>query len=486
MVTKRQTALGLFWSTIERVATQGISFLVVFLLARLLGPHNYGLVTLAATIALFGQMLLGETFSQALIQEENLEAAHVSSLFWLLSVFGLLAAAVQFFAANALSRFFGQPDVAPILRALCVLPLLSAVQAVPSALFRRELNFRAVATASTTGTLVGGIAGVALAFAGFGVWSLVANLLIQNALVTAALWRKSGFRPLLDFSHPHLRDLWSYGQYTFLLRIAAFTANQSPRLIVGYMFGATALGAFGLGLRIVEILYQLLSVPATNVILPALARIREDSKRLSTAILTATQLTAMLSVPIYVAIAVTASVAVPLVFGGKWLASVPIVQILCIYGVVGSLGMIWQAILGGLGRPDISLMATAAAAVTSVAALLVGARWGITGAAAAFVVRGYATLPFMPLVIARLTGLSASRQYQVYLPVVLAAALMAAAIEALMVMLKGTVPDIAMLLAALAAGAVIYAGALFASAKPALKTGYSFLTHLKPGQSSVR
>jgi PST family polysaccharide transporter len=485
MVTRRQTALGLFWSTVERAATQGISFLVVFLLARLLGPHNYGLVTLAATIALFGQMLLGETFSQALIQEKNLEPAHVSSLFWLLTGFGLFAAAIQFFAANALAVFFGQPDVAPILKALCVLPLFTAIQAVPSALFRRELNFRAVATASTSGTLLGGVIGVGLAFAGFGVWSLVANLLVQNAIVAATLWRKSGFRPLLDFSHPHLRDLWSYGQYTFLLRIAAFTANQSPRLIVGYLFGATALGAFGLGLRIVEILYQLLSVPATNVILPALARIRDDSKKLSGAILTATQLTAMLSVPVYVAIAITAPVAVPLIFGAKWLASVPIVQILCIYGVVGSLGMIWQAILGGLGRPDLSLMATTAAAITSVAALIVGSRWGVIGAAGAFVVRGYLTLPFMPVVIARLTGLSALRQYRVYLPVALAAILMAGAIDALMTALEGKIPDFEILLIALIAGAGVYAGALFASARPALKTGYSFLTHLKPGQSSV-
>jgi PST family polysaccharide transporter len=485
MVTRRQTALGLFWSTVERVATQGISFLVVFLLARLLGPHNYGLVTLAATIALFGQMILGETFSQALIQEEKLEPAHVSSLFWLLTAFGLLTAAIQFFAANMLSLFFNQADVAPILRALCVLPLLAAIQAVPSALFRRDLNFRAVATASTSGTLVGGICGVALAFAGFGVWSLVANLLIQNVIVTATLWRKSAFRPQFDFSHPHLRDLWSYGQYTFLLRIAAFTANQSPRLIVGYLFGATALGAFGLGLRIVEILYQLLSVPATNVILPALARIRDDSKKLSGAILTATQLTAMLSVPVYVAIAIGAPIAVPLVFGAKWLASVPIVQILCIYGVVGSLGMIWQAILGGLGRPDISLMATTAAAVTSVGALLIGARWGVIGAAAAFVVRGYATLPFMPLVIARLTGISALRQYRVYLPIGLGAALMGGMMESLMMLLDGKIPDFAVLLAALAAGGLVYAGTLFASAKPALKTGYSFLAHLRPGQSSV-
>src|ERR1700750_869937 len=121
MITRRQTALGLFWSTVERAATQGISFIVVFLLARLLGPHDYGLVALAATIALFGQMLLGETFSQALIQQRALESTHSSSLFWVLAVAGFSVAAVQFVAAPAISEAFGQPGLTPVLRALSVL-----------------------------------------------------------------------------------------------------------------------------------------------------------------------------------------------------------------------------------------------------------------------------------------------------------------------------------------------------------------------------
>src|SRR5690349_6139886 len=104
MATSKQAARGVFWNTIERVATQGISFIVVLLLARLLGPHSYGLVTLAATVALIGQMLLGETFSQALIQEKNLEPAHISSLFWLLAGLGLLAAGLQFAAAPELAQ----------------------------------------------------------------------------------------------------------------------------------------------------------------------------------------------------------------------------------------------------------------------------------------------------------------------------------------------------------------------------------------------
>jgi len=483
MATSKQAAHGVFWNTVERIATQGISFVVMLLLARLLGPHSYGLVTLAATVALIGQMLLGESFSQALIQEKNIEPLHISSLFWLLAGLGLLATAGQFAAAPQIARLFGQPDLVPILRTLSPLLLLAALQAVPAALFKRELNFRALATASTTGTLLGGIAGVSLAFAGFGVWSLVANLLVQNSVVSATIWRKSRFSPAFTFSRPHLRALWAYGQYTLLLRIAAFVANQSPRLIVGYLFGPAALGAFSLGLRIVEILYQLLVIPATNVLVPLIAKIRETPSRLEGAILGATQLVTMVAVPVYIALAITAPIAIPLIFGEKWSASVPLVQLLSIYGVIASCGLIWQSILGGLGRPDVALKTTMVAAFTSVTVLLLGARWGLTAAAAAFVFRGYITFPFMPLVLAKLTGISAARQYRVFLPVAAATAIMAGVVCALLTALDGRFPPPLLLAIVLTAGAAAYAATLLVVARAALQKGLAMLGQLPPRQS---
>jgi PST family polysaccharide transporter len=474
---------GLFWSVAERLASQGITFAVLLLLARLLGPEKYGLVTLAATIALLGQMLLGETFSQALIQEKTIEPAHASSLFWMLAVIGTLSAAVLFFAAGLLADIFSQPAVTPILRALSPLLVFSALQAVPVALLRRELNFRAVFAASTTATLLGGGAAIALALAGFGLWSLVANLLIQNAVSMVTIWRRSGFRPLLSFSRAHLAALWSYAQYTFLLRVMAFIANQSPRLIVGYLFGPAVLGSFSLGLRLIEMLHQLLVLPAANVILPMIARIRENAARLENAILGATHMTAVLGAGVYLSLAVTAPLAIPLVFGQRWLASIQVIQILCFFGVIVSCGQIWQSVLGGLGRPDIALRTTTAAAIANVSALLLSTRWGPVAAAGAFVFRGYVTLPFMPLVIARLTGIPAVRQYGVFVPVIIAGLLMAGAELAAMTLLQHRLPSVLLLAAVLAAGALVYGGVLLALDRRALQTGLATLRHLKPQQA---
>ncbi len=481
MTTTKKAAHGMMWSAIERAATQGISFIVVLLLARLLGPHSYGLVAWAATIALFGQMLLGETFSQALIQERRLVPAHTSSLFWILMLAGAGSSIVLFLLSDRLALVFGEETLAPVLKALSPLLFLTSLQAVPTALFRRDLDFKSIAAASTLGTMTGGMLGVAMAFAGLGIWSLVANLLAQNLIVAVTIWRKTSFRPQLCLSLPHLRQLWSFGQYTFLQRIAAFAANQSPRLLIGYFFGPAALGVFSLGLRIVEILYQLLTLPAANVLTPLIAGIRDDSEKLTRTILSATQLAAMVSVPVYTGLAMAAPLAVPLFFGAKWTGGIAIVQLLCIYGVVGSCGLVWQAIVSGLGRPDIMFKTTLIAAIVNISIIAATARWGSMAAAAAFVARGYLTLPFMPLVISRLTGLTAIRQYKVYVPVAVGVLAMTLLMEVAAARLAGSISDPATLAISCLAGTAGYTAAIYITARPAMRTGLSFIGHLRVG-----
>jgi PST family polysaccharide transporter len=484
IISRRHAAVGAFWSVVERAATQGTSFLVVLVLARLLGPSDYGLVALAATIALLGQMLLGETFSQALIQQKMLEPEHTASLFWMLLSCGAFGAIGLALASNGIAFVFGAPALAPLVIALSPLLVLSAMQAVPAALFKRTLNFRALAAASASGTIAGGVAGLTLAWLGFGPWSLIANLLVQNALVTLSIWRQSSFRPAFAFSPRHFGELWGYGRYTFLLRIAAFAANQSPRLIVGYFFGSTALGAFSLGLRIIEMLYQLLVVPAVNVTMPVIANLRDTPKRLERTIAEVTQMSAMVSVPVFVMLALVAPYALPLAFGAKWTASATIVRFLCLYGVVGSCGLIWGSIIGGLGRPDVTLATTTTAALVSVAVLLLSAPWGPEGAAAAFVIRGYVTLPFMPLLIARITGNGASEQYAVYWPILAAVGAMAAAVEGLLSMFDGAFSPVVLTAVALIAGAAVYGAVLSLLAGPALRRGAALLGHLRPREET--
>src|ERR1700742_1293740 len=124
--------------------------------------------------------------------------------------------------------------------------------------------------------------------------------MVQSITSCITLLILSRSLPALGFRESHFREMWAFGRSTFLLRLVAFTANQGPRILVGYLFGTAALGAFGLGVRLTDILIQFLSQPAANVVLPVVARLRRESTaRLQNVITTATELSAMSAAPTF-------------------------------------------------------------------------------------------------------------------------------------------------------------------------------------------
>jgi PST family polysaccharide transporter len=276
-----------------------------------------------------------------------------------------------------------------------------------------------------------------------------------------------------------MRDLWSYGRYTFLLRVAAFIANQSPRIVVGYLLGPAALGAFSLGLRIVEMMYQLLSLPASNVAMPLVAKIREDRARLEKVILSSTQLTATLSAPAFMAFALVAPILVPILFGPRWSQSISIVQLLALAGLVGAPGFVNLAIVTGLGRPDINLGITVTAAITSVGILALTAPWGVVAATSGFAARGYFSAPLTLLLIAKLTGIPAGKLRAVYYPIIGAVVVMAALMAGVLWACAGRVPPPVSVALALVAGASGYLGALYLFARPVLTLATTTLGDLR-------
>src|SRR5262249_47040734 len=159
-------------------------------------------------------------------QIHTVDAAHRATVFTVLFSAALSFVFVLFAGADVLAAWFSQPQLAPVVRALTPLFLITAIQAVPQAEFRRALNFHSLGIASSGGTLVGGITGIAMALSGFGVWSLVANVMVQNLTSCATLLILSRSLPALGFRESHFKDVWAFGRSTFLLRLAAFTSNQ--------------------------------------------------------------------------------------------------------------------------------------------------------------------------------------------------------------------------------------------------------------------
>jgi O-antigen/teichoic acid export membrane protein len=174
---RQQAVKGVFWSALESWGRQAISFGVFFLLARLLGPGTFGLVALSSVFLAFLQVFLDQGFSQAIVQRQNLEPEHLDTAFWTNLGVSILLATTSIACAGLVSDLFKEPQITSIIRCSSLGLLLSAFSSVQDAILQRKLAFKALATRSLVGVVIGGVVGVSMAFMGFGVWSLVGQQL---------------------------------------------------------------------------------------------------------------------------------------------------------------------------------------------------------------------------------------------------------------------------------------------------------------------
>lgn len=389
----KKAAKGIFWSVIEGWGSQAISLVIFFLLARLLSPEAFGLLAMANVFWAFMTVFLDQGFAQALIQCRKLEPEHLDTAFWTNLVIGIVLAGVSIVSAGFVADGFGQPQLAPILQCFSTLFVITALSNVQKALLEREFAFKAIAMRGLLGLLSGGIVGITMALSGYGVWSLVGQRLTQEVVGSLVLWWASHWRPRFKFSKPHFNQLFSFGISLLALNFIGFFNKRGNDLLIGYYLGPVPLGYYAIAHRVLETLMQLLVKTTSQVALPTFSRLQEDLPQFRKVFYTATQLTSLVAFPVFLGLAVLAPEVIALLFGDKWQASVPIIQILTLAGIVQSVSFFKGHILMAMGKPSWRLWQSLLSVTLNIIGFIVAFKWGLAAVAIAYVIRRYMVFP---------------------------------------------------------------------------------------------
>jgi len=398
---KQKAIKGVFWSAIENWGRQVISLAVFFILARLLGPETFGLVALASVFLAFLQVFLDQGFTQAIVQRQNLEPEHLDTAFWTNLGISLILATLCFGSADLVGNFFKEPQIIPIIRCLSLNFIITAFSSVQNAIFERKLAFKTLAKRSLLAVTTGGIVGVTMAFMGFGVWSLVGQQLSNSLAGVLVIWWASDWRPNLKFSPQHFQELFSFGVNVVGMNLAYFISRRSDDFFIGYFLGSSALGYYAVGYRVFSILTELLTSVVSKVTLPTFARLQQDRARLRNALYQAVQLSSFITFPGFLITSVLAPELIQVVFGDKWLPSIPVMQILNLSGVAFAYFYFNGSVLMAIGKPSIKLALDLIQAMSNIIGFAIAVRWGIVAVAAAFVVRLYLMSPLIIWVVWR-------------------------------------------------------------------------------------
>lgn len=341
------------WQVINVLGRMMLSFVVFAVLARLLDPASFGLMSMTAVYVSFVALFAEQGLGTALIQRRELEPEHADTAFWFnLGTASTLCIGTLLFA-GPVSRFLGEPNLAPLLRWSSLGLIVGASASIHMCLFVKEMDFRRPATRTLIANLSGGSVGVVLAFSGFGVWALVAQQLAATAAGAAFLWTASPYRPSLRFSGRHLRELLGVSSSVFGTSLLWFASSRLDQLIIGRFAGPAALGMYVIAGKLPEIAKTFTHHPVAEVSLPALAKIQGDFPRMQNAIYRGMEINATISFAVFLGLAAIAPQLVPTIFGAKWAAASDLCALLSLYALVNALQVFFHPALlasGGAGK----------------------------------------------------------------------------------------------------------------------------------------
>lgn len=469
-----RTLLGVLWSLIEAWGGKALALAVVFLLARLLDAEAFGLVALSMATIAFMQLLVDMGFAQALVQREDLEPEHTDAAFWANQIVGVALALLVLAGARPLAALLGQPELAPVLRVLSALFVIGALGSVPRALLERDLQFRALALRSLVGIALGGIVGVTMAFAGFGLWSLVGQHLVFEGVGLALIWRASAWRPRLRFSWRHWRELAGFGIHVFGLEVVNYVKDESHPLLIGLFLTPVALGFYTLAEQLTDALAYLLIAATAPVALPVFSRLQSDLGRFRDVFYRATRIAAAVAVPVFVAVAALAPVIVAFLFGAKWQEAGPLLRVLAIAGIVDVLTLFRGPVLTAMGKPSWRLYQALLSATLHAVFFAIAYRYGIVAVAWAYLARRLILLPIGQASVWLLIRFS----WRTYLgglagPLLGAAALLPAVLGARSLLEASGAPVLVTLAASAGAGFATYLAVMLVCAPGLVREGWA-------------
>lgn len=315
------------WTLIEAASAQSLLLITFLILARLLTPNDYGLMAFATTVLIVPQFILSNGLIPVIINKQDLTDDDLSTAFWTSLGLGSALTMSVLIAAGPLAKLLNNPELAPVLRWSSLQFLFMALGNVPSALYQRRLQFRVFALRSVVSFIGGGGVGIYLALQGEGVWSLVANLVIQAMIAGTMLWPGLGWRPRFRFSRASFADMRENIRHTVTGNILASFTSRIDMLIIGAL-APGLLGYYYFVLRLILTITVGTYVPIVNVSLPVLSKLRGDDAKLRDGVSFMLWAAQVLWMPLVAGLGAVAALAVPNVFGPAWSASVPLMQII--------------------------------------------------------------------------------------------------------------------------------------------------------------
>lgn len=389
---KKNFASSSLWFFIGQGTSNLASFVIFAVLARILGPADFGLVAFAGIFIDLSRSVALAGLPTALIRDKEWDDETASTAFWGNMAFSVVLALVVGGLIGGIASFLMRKsysaDLQWVIMALSACLVLDALRATHEAKLQREFKFKNLAKQTAYATIGAGVVGVGLAFAGWGVWALVVNRIVNSAIQSFLVFRATPWRPKLVFHRDRFIELFRFGMHLGASAVFGQINRRVPELIAGFLISPIAVGYYRVASRIVNMVTDLTITPMQRTAVAGFSRL-QTPEALVLAYRRVTKVVALVAFPAFFGMAAVANDLVVLLFGKKWEQSGFILSMLALVGGAAAMGYFVQPLLAVAGKAKLASARSFLTLIVNVGVCLITAPFGAAALALGFSVRAY-------------------------------------------------------------------------------------------------
>ncbi len=355
MNNSKRIVLNLIWRFSERCGAQLVTFIVSIVLARILTPKDYGSIALVTVFTTILQVFVDSGLGTALIQKKDADDLDFSSVFYFNLVVCIVLYVVMFVVAPYIARFYNDTTLTPVVRVISLTIVISGVKGIQQSYVSRHMLFKRFFFSTIGGTIFSAFLGIGMAYAGLGVWALVAQQLSNAMIDTLILWLTVNWRPKMTFSWKRLVYLLSFGWKILVSALLDTVYNNLRNLIIGKIYSSSDLAYYNQADRFPKVIITNINTAIDSVLLPSMSSVQEDHERVKSMTRRAIKTSTYIMAPLMMGLAFCATSVVQLVLTDKWLPCVPYLRIFCFTYMFWPIHTANLNAINAMGRSDLFL-----------------------------------------------------------------------------------------------------------------------------------
>lgn len=342
---KEKVARGVVWSIAEKAGSMLLQLGVSIITLRLLLPEDFALVAILSALSAVALIVVDSGFSQTLIRKTDPSPAEYKSVF----VFNIVASLVLYALFVGISpvaaTYYDMPALTRIAPVFFLLLPVNALCVIQQTLFTRHFCFALLSKVTFAASLVSGVVAVGMALAGCGVWSIVAQRVVQMAVRAMLLWWLSEWRPRAVYEGSALRAMAPYSFSLMTTDLISTLYNKVPQLFIGRLYPASVLGFFDQAIKLKDQPVNSAMQAVQNVTFPALSKIGGDDRKFAESYRQVVMVVAFALFPVMAGMIAVAGDLFAVLVGEKWLPTVPYFRVVCLAGFFYPIAMVAYNVL---------------------------------------------------------------------------------------------------------------------------------------------